>query len=75
MQYWAIFLFPFQGVGVHCRMGRGRTGVMTACFLVHFYGQSPERAITNVRLMRPGSVETYEQEKAVVKYYDYLRSM
>jgi len=54
-------------------MGRGRTGVMAACFLVHFYGQSPERAITNVRLMRPGSVETYEQEKAVVKYYDYLQ--
>ena len=48
---------------------------MAACFLVYFYGQSPERAITNVRLMRPGSVETYEQEKAVVKYYDYLQSI
>lgn len=64
-----------ETVGVHCRMGRGRTGVMAACFLVHFYGQSPERAITNVRLMRPGSVETYEQEKAVVKYYDHLQSV
>jgi hypothetical protein len=43
--------------------------------LLHFYGQSPEKAITNVRLMRPGSIETYEQEKAVVKYCDYLRSL
>jgi atypical dual specificity phosphatase len=64
-----------EAVGVHCRMGQGRTGVMAACFLVYFYGQSPERAITNVRLMRPGSVETYEQEKAVIKYYDYLQSL
>ncbi|PNF35142.1 hypothetical protein B7P43_G09271 [Cryptotermes secundus] len=56
-------------------MGLGRTGVMAACFLVHFYGQSPEQAITNVRLLRPGSVETYEQEKAVFRYHDYLRSL
>jgi protein tyrosine phosphatase len=69
------FLFAFQPVGVHCRMGQGRTGVMSACFLVHFYDQSPEQAITNVRLLRPGSVETYEQEKAVVRYHDYLRSL
>ncbi|XP_049792692.1 dual specificity protein phosphatase 23-like isoform X2 [Schistocerca nitens] len=63
-----------EPVGVHCRMGRGRTGVMAACYLVRFHDLSPERAITNVRLMRPGSIETYEQEKAVIAYTDYLRS-
>nr|CAD7259340.1 unnamed protein product [Timema shepardi] len=63
----------YKSVGIHCRMGRGRTGVMAACYLVHFLDQPPERAIINIRLMRPGSVETYEQEKAVVAYHDYLR--
>ncbi|XP_066995083.1 dual specificity protein phosphatase 23 isoform X1 [Anabrus simplex] len=67
------YLMDNKPVGVHCRMGRGRTGVMAACYLVHFYNQAPERAILNVRLARPGSVETYNQEKAVIAYHDSLR--
>nr|CAI5861571.1 unnamed protein product [Callosobruchus analis] len=61
-------------VGVHCRMGKGRTGVMLACYLVRFQGLSPDRAITEVRLKRPGSIETYQQEVAVKLYHDFLRS-
>ncbi|ROT66950.1 dual specificity protein phosphatase 23 [Penaeus vannamei] len=57
---------------VHCRMGRGRTGVMLACYLVRFYQQEPSQAICNVRLMRPGSVETWDQERAVRNYRDYM---
>ncbi|KAJ9585802.1 hypothetical protein L9F63_002393 [Diploptera punctata] len=64
-----------EAVGIHCRMGRGRTGVMAACYLIHFCDMGPQRAITNIRIMRPGSVETYEQERAVMAYYDYLRSL
>jgi len=48
---------------------------MAACYLIHFCDQFPERALINLRLMRPGSVETYEQERAVKAYYDYLRKM
>lgn len=61
-----------KGVCVHCRMGRGRTGVMLACYLMKFYSQPPDAAMRNVRLMRPGSVETREQERAVRKFHDYL---
>ncbi|XP_044755908.1 dual specificity protein phosphatase 23-like [Coccinella septempunctata] len=64
-----------QAIAIHCRMGRGRTGVMAACYLVHFMKIAPERAITNIRLMRPGSIETYEQERSVVKFHDYIRTI
>lgn len=47
---------------------------MAACYLVHFQGVAPERAIINVRLQRPGSVETTEQERAVIQYRDRLRT-
>ena len=69
--YTALVLNP-QGVCVHCRMGRGRTGVMLACYLIKYYCQHPSTAILNVRLKRPGSVETYGQEYAVTKFKDYL---
>ncbi|KAB7504526.1 Dual specificity protein phosphatase 23 [Armadillidium nasatum] len=59
-------------VCVHCRMGRGRTGVMLACYLVKFYNQAPQTAAMNIRLMRPGSVETHEQMRSVKDFWDYL---
>ncbi|XP_015593639.1 dual specificity protein phosphatase 23-like isoform X2 [Cephus cinctus] len=65
--------FTKDVIAVHCRQGRGRTGVMAACYLVRFQDFTPEMAIVQLRVMRPGSVETYKQERAVVKYYDALR--
>uniref|UniRef100_A0A0A9Z3N7 Dual specificity protein phosphatase 23 n=1 Tax=Lygus hesperus TaxID=30085 RepID=A0A0A9Z3N7_LYGHE len=66
-------LFNKEAVGVHCRLGKGRSGVMAACYLVRFYDQRPEVAVTNIRLLTPGAIETMGQERAVHAYYDYIR--
>ncbi|MHC4138347.1 MAG: dual specificity protein phosphatase 23 [Planctomycetota bacterium] len=52
---------------VHCDAGIGRTGTMLACYLVS-KGYSAADAIEEVRIRRPGSLETIEQEEVVLKY-------
>ena len=49
---------------VHCGSGYGRSGTMAACYLVT-EGRSPEEAVEEMRALRPGSIETGEQEAAV----------
>ena len=52
---------------VHCHAGYGRTGTVIAATLVA-EGLSPEEAIDLVRSLRPGSLETYEQEEVVRRF-------
>ena len=59
-------------VAVHCTAGMGRTGTMLACVLVK-RGMSADEAIRAVRQLRPGSIETLEQEEAVRLYEERLR--
>lgn len=54
-------------VVVSCFAGIGRTGTVLACYLVH-RGAKPDEAITQVRQLRPGSIQTSEQEAAVHLY-------
>ncbi|XP_017785093.1 PREDICTED: dual specificity protein phosphatase 23-like [Nicrophorus vespilloides] len=54
-------------------MGRGRSGVMAACYLVRFKDMTPERAVSEIRLIRPNSIETPEQERSIIRYFDCLR--
>lgn len=57
---------------VHCTAGMGRTGTLLACYLVHS-GLDPAEAIDQVRVLRPGSVETHEQERVVHEYARHLK--
>jgi len=58
-------------VVVHCTAGLGRTGTILACWLVN-QGEAPDTAIQRVRAMRPGSIETWEQEQRIFDYAAYL---
>ena len=56
-----------MGVAVHCAAGLGRTGTVLAAWFVA-QGLSASNAIARVRRLRPGSVETDEQERAVEEF-------
>ena len=64
---------------VHCGGGKGRAGTVAACFLVAFGFQKPQfhlsqptmtasEAISVLRSLRPGSIETSQQEEFVSKW-------
>lgn len=57
---------------VHCLGGRGRTGTLLACWLGRKLKISGEQAIKEIRMLRPGSVETIEQEHFVSEYLSSL---
>jgi atypical dual specificity phosphatase len=51
-------------VAVHCGAGLGRTGVILAAHFVT-KGATAANAIARIRKLRPGSIETDEQEEAI----------
>jgi len=59
-------------VAVHCAYGKGRTGTFLAAYFVHT-GSTTREAIAQVRRLRPGSIETTEQEAAIAAYEGVVR--
>ncbi|NWS77240.1 DUS23 phosphatase, partial [Crotophaga sulcirostris] len=57
-----------EAVAVHCMLGCGRTGTMLACYLAKVRKMSGVDAIREIRRLRPGSIETQEQEQAVIQF-------
>ncbi|NXE30961.1 DUS23 phosphatase, partial [Ardeotis kori] len=49
-------------------LGHGRTGTMLACYLAKAREMSGGDAIREIRRLRPGSIETQEQEQAVMRF-------
>ncbi len=56
-----------RGVVFHCYAGQGRTGTMLACYFVSL-GIPAQDAIFQIRNLRPGSIETTEQERFIFLY-------
>ena len=57
---------------MHCRMGMGKTGSMLACYLAKCKKLNAEEAIQEIRKLRPGSIETEDQEKVVTEFVKLL---
>jgi protein-tyrosine phosphatase len=61
-----------RNVLVHCRGGLGRAGMVAARLLIEL-GMEPKTAIAKVRAVRPGAIETSDQERYVLNLGVKLR--
>ena len=58
---------------VHCAAGKGRTGTILGAYLLKKENLGAEDAITRIRNLRPGSIQTNSQEKSLYEYEQYLK--
>lgn len=58
-------------VMVHCRRGRGRTGLVVACCLV-YAGMTPNKAIKHCRKCREGTISNIKQEEYIIDFFESI---
>lgn len=61
---------PHNRILIHCRAGRGRTGMVLACLVRKANGGSGIDAIDWVRRIIPGAVETEGQARCVNRFLE-----
>jgi atypical dual specificity phosphatase len=62
-----------RAVLVHCGEGKRRTGTVLAAYLV-YHGLSADEAVQSIRVTRPESIETPEQENSIREFEAALRN-
>jgi len=60
---------------VHCFAGVGRAATVAAGYLIFSKGMTVEAAIDYIRRIRPGAIETYAQEEALMTLSAFLTSI
>ncbi|XP_060082194.1 dual specificity protein phosphatase 23-like isoform X2 [Ylistrum balloti] len=66
-------LLEGKAAGLHCAHGKGRTGTVLACYFIKEFCMEPKKALEQIRIYRPGSVETQEQEQVIFEYANYIK--
>ena len=60
-------------VVVTCHAGIGRTGTVLANYMVYM-GYEPQAAVDLIRELRPGSIQSPDQEKSVFAYAEHRKN-
>ncbi len=58
-------------VYVHCKVGRGRSIVIAACYLLKkHWDLTPEKALSHIKSLRPQICPNKKQKQAIEEYYN-----
>lgn len=58
---------------IHCAAGLGHSAVVAACYMVQHLHMNGYQAIDELRRLRPGAVETKDQEETILVFAEKMR--